>query len=115
MENIIELIKNNSLTVRCLPYVVVSLLYYREGDENTINNVLRLSDGSILNVKRSIVFSEKYKRKMIREERIVEKGGWWYVKETKNTNSNVIFNRRHDTFFAPTLEEAINLYLKSSK
>jgi hypothetical protein len=49
----------------------------------------------------------------LKETKISEKGGWWYVKETKNTDSTVRFSREFDKFFAPTLEEAIDLYLES--
>ena len=52
-------------------------------------------------------------RKLLKETKIVKNGGWWYVKETKNTDSTVRFSREHDKFFAPTLEEAIQLYLDS--
>ncbi|MBK7362639.1 MAG: hypothetical protein IPJ01_10125 [Micavibrio sp.] len=54
-------------------------------------------------------------RKLLREEREVKNGGWWYVKETPNTDSTVIFQREYDKFFAPTLEEAIQLFLDSKK
>lgn len=54
-------------------------------------------------------------RKLLKETKIVEKGGWWYVKETPNTSSTVRFDRRYDKFFAPTLEKAVQLYLKSKE
>ena len=54
-------------------------------------------------------------KKLLKEERDVEKGGWWYVKETPNTSSTVRFSREYDKFFAPTLEEAIILFLNSKE
>jgi hypothetical protein len=54
-------------------------------------------------------------RKLLREERHVDKGGWWYVKETPNTSSKVRFDRKNDKFFAPTLEESLQLFLDSKK
>lgn len=102
MENIIDIIQKNSLTVRCLPYVVISHCGYRSGDETR------------LKPNQTIVVLPKWgNKKFIREERIVANGGWWYVKETKNTSSAVTFDRRTDKFFAPTLQEAIQLYLNS--
>ena len=109
MESIIDIIQKHSLTVRCLPHKVISHWTYKEGDEN-IKWVD--SDGNPTKSKRSVVIREDG-RKLLREERDVEKGGWWYVKETKNTSSTVTFSRKYDKFFAPTLEEAIKLYLDS--
>lgn len=113
MENLIEIIQKHSLTVRCLPYEVISYYSYRKGDEERVTKPSYDSEGKIRDVKKSVVFSEVWQRKMIKEERNVDRGGWWYVKETKNTNSTVRFSRKHDKFFAPTLEEAIKLYLDS--
>lgn len=101
-KKIIDIIQENSLTVRCLPHVVISHYVYREGDEE------RLKENE------TIVELPKWNnRKFIRHEKVVDEGGWWYVKETKHTDSTVKFNRKYDGFFAPTLEEAIELYLKS--
>lgn len=110
MQSIIDIIEKHSLTVRCLPHVVVNHWSpYKEGDEN----VKRVdSNGNTINSKYSVVTREDGK-KLLREERIVDKGGWWYVKETKNTDSTVTFNRKNDKFFAPTLAKAIKLYLDS--
>ena len=136
----LELIKKHSLTVRCLPYTVTSCWTYREGDEN--RNYIG-TNGKPIEAKREVVVQdfdlqhfekikpskfctdspqkryEKWKknfpngRKLLMETKTVEKGGWWYVKETKSTDSTVRFNREYDKFFAPTLEEAIQLYLDS--
>ena len=60
---------------------------------------------------------ERYKhtypngRKFVRITKTVDKGGWWYVKQVKNTDSTVRFSREYDKFFAPTLEEAVQLFL----
>jgi hypothetical protein len=114
MKDIIDVIKENSLTVRCLPFVAISYWTYREGDEEKINNPTYDSNGKIRDVKRTIV-TDATGRKMIREERIVENSGWWYVIETPHTDSTINFNREDDTFFAPTIDLAIELYLKSKK
>ena len=100
MKNPIEIIAENSLTVRCLPHVVVSHWSYREGQ--------KLKDGETL-----VVRPDLGGRTFVRTEKTVEHGGWWYVKETKNTGATVQFNRKYDKFFAPTLEEALQLYIDS--
>ena len=98
--NVVDVIRENSLTVRCLPYVVIIHWTYREGDQLKDNQkIVRLPKWA--------------NREFIREERIVENGGWWYVKETPNTDSTVHFSREYDKFFAPTLEGALQLYLDS--
>lgn len=142
MDNIFDIIKRHSLTVRCLPYEVVSFWSYREGDEN---KVYVDDSGNFKKSKREIIvqdFDLEYfqrtkpskwntdspekrfqnwkknfpnGRKLLKETTVVEKGGWWYVKETRNTDSTVRFSREYDKFFAPTLEEAIQLYLNSIK
>jgi hypothetical protein len=121
-EEIIETIQKHSLTVRCLPHVVISHWSYREGDEERIGGIngkpICLEGGKILNATREIVsgFNNWDKdKKFIKENKFVDKGGWWYVKETQNTGSTVRFNREYDKFFAPTLKEAIQLYLNSLK
>lgn len=116
MENLIEIIAKYSLTVRCLPHKVVSYWSYREGDEERVKRPSYDAKGNIRDVKRSVVTGYgtwPKDKKFLREERDVEHGGWWYVKETSITNSTVKFSREHDKFFAPTLEEAIQLFLDS--
>ena len=140
MNNIIEIIQKHSLTVRCLPYEVVSYWNYKEGEEN--RNYID-SNGKPIEAKREVIVCDydleyfqktkpsKYNtntpeqrfefwrknnpngRKLLKETKTVKNGGWWYVKETKNTDSTIIFNRKYDEFFAPTLDEAIQLYLDS--
>lgn len=142
MKNLTDIIQEHSLTVRCLPHVVVSHVTYKEGDENKkyVN-----ANGKESTVKRSVIvqdydleyfiktpppkwstatpeqryndFKNKFPngRKLLKEERLVQNGGWWYVKETKNTDSTVRFSREYDKFFAPTLEGAMQLYLDSIK
>ena len=115
-EQIIQIIAEHSLTVRCLPHVVVSVFNYREGDEERVNKPSYDAKGNIRNVRKSIITgygTYPKDRKFFREERDVKKGGWWYVKETPHTGSNVQFSRKYDKFFAPTLEEAIQLFLNS--
>lgn len=138
--DIIDIIQKHSLTVRCLPHEVVSYWTYREGDEN---KKYVDSNGKPKEAKREVVIQEydleyfkktkpiyksadtpekRYEtwrknfpngRKLLKETRTVEHGGWWYVKETPNTDSTVRFSREYDKFFAPTLEEAIKLFLDS--
>lgn len=112
-DEIINTIANNFLCVRRLPFEVISHFSYREGDEERVKKPIYLEGGKILDAKRSVIFSKSWNRKMVREERVVEKGGWWYVKEEKHTGSTITFNRKYDKFFAPTLKQAIELYLKS--
>jgi hypothetical protein len=101
-KQILDIIRQNSLTVRCLPYIVMSYRGYKDGWE--------------LQENQTIVELPKWgNKKFVREERKAENGGWWYVKETPNTGSTVRFNREHDAFFAPTLKEAIQLYLNSKQ
>lgn len=68
MENLIKIIQENSLTVRCLPHKVVSHWSYRDGDEERVQKPSYDSNGNIRNVKKSVVFSEDWGRKMVREE-----------------------------------------------
>jgi hypothetical protein len=140
MENIIDIIHKHSLTVRCLPYETVTCWTYTEGDEN---RKYIDSNGNPIEAKREVIIQnfdleyfqktippkwntdtpekryENWKknfpngRKLLKETKTVKNGGWWYVKETKNTDSKIIFNSEYDKFFAPTLEEAIKLYLDS--
>ena len=141
MKNLIEIISEHSLTVRCLPHEVVSYRSYVDGDEN---KKYVDSNGNAINSKREVIIQdfdlEYFKntappewsknlspekrfetwrknypngRKLLKETRSVQDGGWWYVKETKNTDSTVRFDRKRDKFFAPTLEEAIQVYLNS--
>ena len=139
--DIIDIIQKNSLTVRCLPYEVVNYWSYTEGDENKKYLVDR--NHKTIETKKEVViqdydleYFQKTKaskwntddpqkrldnwkkrfpngKKLLKETRLVKNGGWWYVKETKNTDSIVRFSREYDKFFAPTLEEAIQLYLDS--
>lgn len=107
--DIIKIIKKHSLTIRCLPEITVSYVTYREGDEkrNWVD-----SKGNPTKDTRE-VFITKEGKKLLKITRKIEKGGWWYVKETKHTSSTIYFNRKYDKFFAPTLEEALQLYLDS--
>ena len=141
--DVINIIKEHSLTVRCLPFITVNHWSYRDGDEN---KKYVDSKGNEIEATRTVIVQKfdleyfkntppsKYnkdqtpeqrlnyylkgnpsgERKLLREERTVKNGGWWYVKETKNTDSTVKFSREYD-FFAPTLEEALQLYLNSIK
>lgn len=113
MENLdlIAIIQKHSLTVRCLPHKVITYWTYQEGDEN---KTCVDSNGKPCTIKRSLFIREDGK-KLLKRERDVQNGGWWYVKETQNTDSTVRFNRKYDKFFAPTLEEAIKIYLESIK
>lgn len=144
MENldIIQIIQDHSLTVRCLPHKVVSYWSYIEGYENmkhvdekgnpikSVKSVV-IQNHDLEYFKKTVTSKydiytpeqryDRYKknfpngRKLLKEEKEVINGGWWYVKETKNTSSTIIFSLKHDKFFAPTLKEAITLYLESIK
>lgn len=137
---IINIISSYSLTVRCLPHVVVSHWTYRDGDENKkyVDSKGNPIERDLEVVKQDFDLEyfqktpppkysnstpeqrlEQWKklhpngRKLLKETKKVEKGGWWYVKSTPNTDSIVQFSRKHDEFFAPTLEGAIQLFLNS--
>ena len=139
-EEIIQIIADNCLCVRRLPFEVISAWSYKEGDEN-----LQYVDssGNPIKSKREVVIvnydlqhfintktakwdtntpEQRYNKwikdypngkKILKETKTVDKGGWWYVKVVNDTYSTVTFNRKYDKFFAPTLEEAIQLYLNS--
>lgn len=100
--DLIDIIHRYSLTVRCLPYKTTHTFSYREGQ--------KLKDN-----QRVVELPECNNKKYVREIREVDKGGWWYVIETTDTNSTVTFNRKYDKFFAPTLKEAIKLFLESKQ
>jgi hypothetical protein len=106
---ILNAITDNFLCVRRLPFEVISHWSYREGDET---RKYVDSNGNPIKHKRTVVTREDGK-KLVREERIVEKGGWWFVKEIKHTDATIRFDKNHDKFFAPTIGEAIESYLKS--
>ena len=146
-EEILQIIADNFLCVRRLPFQVISHWSYKEGDEQKLGGFdgkpIYLEGGKTLNATREIIIQnfnlnhfqnikpskwntdspeKKYAnwiktfpqgKKLIKETKIIDKGGWWYVKEVKNTSSTVRFSREYDEFFAPTLEEAIQLYLKN--
>lgn len=108
-EQILQIIADNFLCVRRLPFNVVSYWTYKEGDEN---KKYVDAKGTPIKSTKTVVTREDGK-KLLRDERVVEKGGWWYVKPVGNTDSTVTFNRKIDKFFAPTLEESIQLYINS--
>ena len=138
-EEILKIITDNFLCVRRLPFETISYWTYKEGDEN---KKYVDSKGNPIKSKREVVVQnfdlshfqktkpskwenrspeeryEQYKknfpngRKLLKETKTVEKGGWWFVKPVYNTDSQVHFNRKNDEYFAPTLEEAIKLYIK---
>lgn len=120
---IIDTIKKFSLTVRCLPFETQTMFaakddevlkdgfteYFWKPDDEYFKNV------SINWESRKTQFYSRFPngRRFFKETKKVDKGGWWYVKETKNTHSTIVFNRQNDKFFAPTLEQAIELFFKS--
>lgn len=119
-QEILKTITEHFLCVRRLPFEVISVYSYREGDENKLGGFngrpIYLEKGKTLNATREIVTGYgnwPKDKKLIKETRIIEKGGWWYVKPVTDTGSTVRFNREYDKFFAPTLEEAVTLYLNS--
>lgn len=122
IEEVYNVISEHFLVARRLPFEVISVWSYRDKDEEKLGGFngkpIYLEGGKILNATREIITGYGNfppDRKFIKETKIVEKGGWWYVKQVKDTGSTVIFNREYDKFFAPTLEEAVTLYLNSLK
>jgi len=139
-EQVLQAIADNFLCVRRLPFEVINHWSYREGDE-LIKCVD--ANGKPIENKREVVIqdfdleyfqraeSSKYNtdtpeqrferwkkqfpngRKLLKETKTIKNGGWWYVKQIKNTDSTVHFSRKNDKFFAPTLGEAVKLYLES--
>lgn len=133
-EQIIQIIQDHALTVRCLPHVVVERWSHndrwtlQEGDEleywkPTMDYFMKVTTyGKQGSQERKNEASKRLKkfyetfpdgRAIVKRTRQVEHAGWWYVKQTKNTDSTVRFSRKYDKFLAPTLEEAIKLYLIS--
>jgi len=108
-QEILKIITDNFLCIRRLPFEVVSYWTYKEGDE--LKKWVD-SKGNPSKSQKSLVIREDGK-KLLKEVRIIEQGGWWYVKPINNTDSTIRFSREYDKFFAPTLEEAIKLYLNS--
>lgn len=139
-DEIIEIISKYSLSVRCLPKEVVTYLTYHEGDENkefsdpfgslevVIKDVIpedcnlsyfrkNIPNFNRLTHKQKFDEWKKFNpspQKVLKETHKLEKGGYWFVKEVPNTYSTVRFERNND-FFAPTLIEAIMLFLESKK
>lgn len=139
-QEIIDIISKYSLTVRCLPRIFVNYEDYREGDENRawVNHEdiqaeakreVVIQDLNLEFFQKTELFEwctpltpeQRYSewkrmypkgRKLLKDTIEVEKGDRWYVKETPNIDSAVRFNRGYDEYFAPTLEEAIQLFLK---
>lgn len=138
----IKIIQENSLIVRCLPYKTVDLQTYREGDElrkwvNSEGKEIKAKREVIVQkfdleyfkntppqewnnnrtpqqrLEAYLKHNPSGERKLLRTEKEVLNGGWWYVKETKNTDSTILFSKKTDKFFAPTLEEAMQMYLDS--
>lgn len=96
--NILELIQQHSLIVRCLPHVVVSHWRLREGETPDLkeNQTIVTRDG----------------REYLREEKAVEKGGWWIIQRAAHTGATINFSLKKD-YVAPTIEEAMQMFLDS--
>lgn len=139
-EKLLEIIAENFLCVRRLPFKVISLWSYKEGDEK---KKWVDSNGNPIESKREVIsenldleYFQKTKpskyctdspevrfrnyqkcfpngRKYLKETKTVKNGGWWYVKQVENTDSTIQFSRKYDEFFAPTLEGAVKLFLES--
>lgn len=126
-EEIIQIIAENSLTVRCLPLEVKEAYSFKQEEFDKGGYELKIwcpdleyfeNSQFLGNAKsRYEAFYKRFPkgRKFMVRTRYPEKGGWWYVKEKPDTSSTVCFNRKHDKFFAPSLEEAVQLYLNSKK
>ena len=96
-----EIIEKYSLTVRCLPKTVTSLWGF-SGKNN-------------LRLKENQTMVNQNGRQYIKTVREVTHAGWWYVTPSQHTDSIVHFGKGYKVFFAPTLEEAIQLFLESIK
>jgi len=143
-QEILWAIAEHFLCVRRLPFKTIEYWTYREGDENKIwvdsngnpskytrelviqefdlewfkNNKPNEWEGDLTPEQRFERFLKTHptgQRKLLKTEKIVENGGWWYVKKAEHTSSSVEFNKKRDKFFAPTLAEAVQLYLNSLK
>lgn len=140
--DIVSIIAENFLCVRRLPFQVINCTTYKEGDENikyvdskgnpseSIREVVvrdydlehfqKTKPSKWNNQNPEQRFAEWKRRfpngqKILKETKNIKLGGWWMVKEVRDTSDTVRFSMDFDTFFAPTLEEAIQLYLNSKK
>ena len=124
--DIVRIIKENSLTVRCLPEVVTYKHAYSKDYKLKDNEKIEYWKPGLKYFSENNKYSNPQKmmdnfyttwgkkgRPFVVGSRQVDKGGWWYVKEVGNISSMVRFDREYDKFFAPTLKEAIELYLDS--
>ena len=99
-EEIIQVISDNNLVVRRLPFEVVDRWLCRK-DETVIQK-----EGE----KREIVFNEKTNRYNLVVTRTVKNGGRWLLLQCKNTLSMVQFDLERN-IVADTLEEAVKIWL----
>lgn len=112
---IIDTIQKYSLTVRCLPFETVNMFtaydnevlregcteYFWKPDDEYFKNTKSFGHSNWEARKTQFYTKFPNGRRFFKETKTVDKGGWWYVKETKNTNSTIKFDRQHDKFFAP--------------
>ena len=115
---LLELIERHHLAVRCLPLTDISKFRLIGAEDVKLCAPIYDESGKLTNTAKSIII-EKGGR-FLREEKPVQMGGWWIVKEANNSMARVDFNKcdwkpEIGAFFAPTLEGAIRLYLDNIK
>ena len=102
--DVLSIIQEHSLCVRCIPKTLVSRWRTLPGD---LNRAMYAVEG----VKKSYMFDEKSNMYIVSEEKTPSNAGMWYVHPAKHNHSTVMFSKT--SFIAPTIEEAIQLYLNS--
>ena len=118
--NLLQAILEHGLSIRQVPKEVISKLsikHFEEGDEveiwmPTIKHFEK--DGVKYAKKRMERFYETFPegRKFAVRKSYPKFGGQWMCKQVGNINSSVPWNSKKDNL-APTLNESINLFLKT--
>lgn len=104
--DVLSIIQDHSLCVRCIPKTVVSV--WRVLPKN-LEQQMKINQG--VSATKSATFDEKSNMWIVREEKTPYNAGMWYVQPERHNNATVIFGKK--SFIAPTIEEAIQLYLNS--
>jgi len=124
-QNILDIIQKYSLVVRCLPLEIKKTWYPKTDEtlnEDFVESYWTPDDDYFKKVHsvgwlaRKNQFYEKFPngRRIFSQIKPVENiGGWWIVKQVEDTGNNVVFSKEHD-FLAPTLAEAIEMFLKKN-
>lgn len=104
--DVLSIIQEHSLCVRCIPKTVVSV--WRVLPKN-LEQQMKINNG--VSATKSANFDEKSNMWIVREEKTPSNAGMWYIHPAKHNHSTVMFGKT--SFIAPTIEEAIQLYLNS--